>query len=263
MAPMECVAVDWSGALTGAASRIWMATAAAGALTGLIAPGSREAVQEALLHRLRDARPVIVGLDFGFSLPAWYFAEQGWSDVRELWSAAREQGETWLRECWPPFWGRPGRPRPHETSAGLRQTEQRWAASLQPKSVFQIGGAGSVGTGSIRGMPMLRVLQDAGWAVWPFNAFGSHTVVEVYPRWFTGPVAKRREDARASYLRTHFRQLPSAFREQMVASEDAFDAGVTACRMSLAISGSPPQDISDRSAQLEGAIWAPDSACWA
>ena len=40
---------------------------------------------------------------------------------------------------------------------------------IAPKSVFQIGGAGSVGTASLRGMPVLQRLREAGFAVWPFD----------------------------------------------------------------------------------------------
>ena len=39
--------------------------------------------------------------------------------------------------------------------------------SVRPKSTFQIGGAGAVGTGSLRGMPHLLTLREAGCAVWP------------------------------------------------------------------------------------------------
>ena len=69
---MECIAVDWSGAVTGAASRIWIARASAGVLTSLVAPGSRAAVREVLVARRLHAAPCVVGLDFAFSLPAWF-----------------------------------------------------------------------------------------------------------------------------------------------------------------------------------------------
>ena len=56
--------------------------------------------------------------------------------------------------------------------------------------MFQIGGAGAVGTGSIRGMPHLLTLADSGFTIWPFVSGGLPTVVEIYPRALTGPVNK-------------------------------------------------------------------------
>lgn len=229
---MECLAVDWSGALTGAASRIWIATARSGELTGLVAPGSRDAVAEALLRRRENPSPALVGLDFAFSVPAWYAAQRGWDDVRAVWTAARDEGEGWLRTCAPPFWGRPGTTRPHAVERGLRGTESGKAGWRQPKSVFQIGGAGSVGTGSIRGMPMLLTLRNAGWAVWPFDAPSSHTVVEIWPRHFTGPVVKRSAERRSAWLAHTYPELRDEWRGTMAGSEDAFDAGIAAIGMS-------------------------------
>ena len=89
----------------------------------------------------------------------------------ELWAAAAVDGERWLRECPPPFWGLAGRRRPdgHEQ---FRQTEATVAAvgGIRPKSTFQIGGAGSVGTGSVRGFPALTRLRAGGFTIWPFDA---------------------------------------------------------------------------------------------
>ena len=251
---MECIAVDWSGARTGAASRIWIARATAGVLTDLHAPGSRSAVRDALRARRQDASPVLAGLDFSFGVPAWYAASRGWTDVSAVWTAARDEGEMWLRDCTPPFWGRPGTRRPHDAAQGLRVTERGTAAGMQPKSVFQVGGAGSVGTGSIRGMPMLLELQAAGWAVWPFDAAATHTIVEIYPRLFTGAVVKRSADARAGWLEQHLPALATEFRSTMCASEDAFDAGVSALRMTRLDVATALPTTSDPVTRLEGAI---------
>jgi hypothetical protein len=253
---MECIAVDWSGALTGAAARIWLASASAGELLSLHAPGSRDAVHALLLARRADPRPVLVGLDFAFSLPAWFLRQRGWTSVQGLWQAAAADGEAWLRDCRPPFWGRPGAGRPHAVERGLRRTE-REIDGPAPKSVFQVGGAGAVGTGSVRGMPMLLSLQVAGWAVWPFDAPGTHTLVEIYPRWLTGAVLKRRSDARAAYLHQHEPHVPPAFRKQMIASEDAFDAGISALVMSRQAHHAPVIVTADQDVPLEGWIWRP------
>ena len=254
---MECIAVDWSGALTGAASRIWIACATSGVLTALHAPGSRGAVRDALLARQRDAAPALAGLDFSFGVPAWYASSRGWTTVCDVWTAARDEGETWLRDCAPPFWGRPGTTRPHDAARGLRTTERIAAAGTQPKSVFQVGGAGSVGTGSIRGMPMLLELRAGGWAVWPFDDAGPHTLVEIYPRFFTGAVVKRSANARATWLERHEPAITAEFRQLMCASEDAFDAGVSALRMTGLDFARTFHASDDPVTRLEGAICGP------
>ena len=216
-------------------------------------------MREALLARRADASPCLVGLDFAFSMPAWFAASRGWTDVDAVWTAARDDGEAWLAECAAPFWGRPGTRRPHAAARGLRDTERVWATAQRPKSVFQIGGAGSVGTGSVRGMPMLLALRAGGWSVWPFDAPSSHTVVEIYPRIFTGPVVKRSALARESYLAERLHQS-SVHVETMIASEDAFDAGLSAIAMSTAIVVSPLPIVVDPIARIEGAIWVPGSS---
>jgi hypothetical protein len=253
---VECLAVDWSGAVTGAATRIWVAHAQRGVLTQLYAPGSREAVCALLMER-RSGGPCMVGLDFAFSMPAWYARAQRWTDITQVWRAAHEHGETWLRECPAPFWGRPGTPRPHPAAHGLRHTEQVWPTAPQPKSVFQVGGAGSVGTGSIRGMPILLALRDSGWAVWPFDAPSTHTVVEIYPRIFTGPVVKRSAASRSAATELYGDRIPLTLRAQMTASEDAFDAGVSAIEMSRAVDAGAGWPERAPESALEGQIWLP------
>jgi hypothetical protein len=227
-------------------------------LRSVVAPGSRQAVADFLRERLNDAAPCLVGLDFAFAFPAWFAAANGWANANAIWDAAAAHGEHWLRDCAAPFWGRPGVPRSHEHAMGERLTEREYTGTLQPKSVFQIGGAGSVGTGSIRGMPMLRALRDLGWSVWPFDPLSSHTLVEIYPRLFTGPVVKRSREARAVFLAESFPPVSTALRLFMTESEDAFDAGVSAQRMSVAFPRALWPAITNSEMQIEGAIWDPD-----
>jgi Protein of unknown function (DUF429) len=253
----ECIAVDWSGAVSGASAHIWWARAVGGELQELVAPGSREAVGVLLHERLLDNAPCVVGLDFAFSVPAWFADARGWRDVNAIWDAAAEHGERWMRECDPPFWGRAGKRRPHEVERGLRETEQHWGSGQRPKSVFQIGGAGAVGTGSLRGMPLLRQLRRAGWSVWPFDASGSHTICEIYPRLFTGAVIKRSAEARSAYLTQAALAITTAQRDAMCASEDAFDAGVSALVMSR-VDAAPLPRSTDAVSAIEGAIWVPN-----
>lgn len=131
---------------------------------------------------------------------------------------------------------------------------------IRPKSVFQIGGAGAVGTGSLRGMPFLKQLRDHGFTVWPFDAPRYPTVVEIYPRALTGVVNKGSEVDRAKYLDLYYPEIGSRFRGLGASSEDAFDALVSALVMAEHVSELttllPAEDDIDR---LEGRIWLPDA----
>ncbi len=183
-----------------------------------------------------------VGLDFGFGFPAWWARRFG--SARAVWEAARDHGEEWLRDCDPPFWGRPGRRRP--AGEQLRRAELGTGA----KSMFQIGGAGTVGTGSVRGMPYLLRLADAGFSIWPFEDHGGPVAIEIYPRTFARGVRKRRMDERRAHLE---RSGDSPLLTRAAVSEDAFDAAVSAIAMSQADFSRLEFDP----AELEGAIWAP------
>jgi hypothetical protein len=235
-----------------------MAEAAGGTLLRLECGRTREEVVAELVARAADDPPAVVGFDFSFSLPAWFLDRRGLRGAPELWAAAAVDGERWLRECAPPFWGRPGRRRPDGEQ--LRATEAAMAAvgGIRPKSTFQIGGAGSVGTGSVRGWPALVRLREAGFAIWPFDVPACPPVaVEIYPRVFTGPVVKSSASARAGVLAA----LPPGLRDRAVASEDAFDAAVSALAMSIhedELRALLP--IGDEIGRREGRVWTPTAA---
>ncbi|PVZ09442.1 hypothetical protein C8D89_106101 [Actinomycetospora cinnamomea] len=254
------LAVDWSGDQRAAHHRIRVASAVPGRLLEVRGGLDREGVVEHLLARA-DAGPLVVGLDFSFGLPAWFAREQGCADVAALWDLVEREGEEWLRACRPPFWGRGPRPRPPLDPArpGLRATEEAArAAGFDPRSTFQIGGAGAVGTGSLRGMPHLARLREAGFAVWPFDDAGPSTVVEIYPRVHTGPVVKRSPAARRRVVESDPR-VPPALRDEVTASEDAFDAALSALDMAehrdtlRALRAVP----AGRPETIEGALWLP------
>jgi hypothetical protein len=262
------VAVDWSGAAAGAARHIWTAHVRDGELCELRNGRSREEVINALAaFPARYSDRVVVALDFSFSFPAWFLRERGCRSAEALWDLAADEGEQWLDDCAPPFWGRPGRPRPERLAdqPDLRATEARIAVgAIGPKSVFQIGGAGSVGTGTIRGLPFLRQLRAAGFAIWPFHAAERCTVIELYPRLFTGPVHKRNADARAAYVaRSPWRDaLDVDQAAAVVASEDAFDAawsalGLYAHWAQLVHDLCATDGDGDESVMLEGTVWQP------
>lgn len=204
---------------------------------------------------------LVVGLDFAFSFPLWWVRQLELTDVRDVWRLMLNTGHKVLADCGPPFWGRPGVVRPQQEH--YRRTEQQVAQefNVTPKSVFQIGGAGAVGTGSVRGMPFLLDLQQAGFSIWPFDAPGQHVVLEIYPRVLTGPVAKSSWVCRHMYLRQHFSEQDSVLLERATGNEDAFDAAVSALGMAEHISELEAlHQTSDPQELLEGAIWCPPSA---
>jgi hypothetical protein len=253
---MQVIAIDWSGREHGAAEAIWFARVRDGALVELENGMEREeAIAAAIGAARRDPRTVI-GLDFAFAFPAWYSERQGWATGRDVWDAMRDGAEALLEACEPPFWGRPGS-RAQTLGPALRETEAD--APATPKSVFQIAGAGAVGTGSLRGMRHLADLADAGVAIWPFDDPQLPTAVEIYPRALTGPVLKRRHRARRGYLARRFPGQDAVMRERAAGSEDAFDAAVSALVMAAhhdELAALPPVPAGSR-LRLEGAIWIP------
>jgi hypothetical protein len=261
---MPVIAVDWSGAAVGAARRIWLAEVVDGDLVRLECGRSREQVAELLIEEGRRDPTLVVGLDFAFGFPAWFAAEQGAADAPTLWSRVARDGDDWLRRCEPPFWGRPGRRRAIDDVERLfRRTERQVprVKGIAPKSVFQVGGAGAVGTGSVRGMRLLARLHESGWRIWPFTDDGgapAPTAIEIYPRLLTGPVNKSSFSQRAEFLRHRFPYIAAGVGVQASSSEDAFDAAVSALVMHehlAELRALPP--ASDDVERIEGAIWWP------
>lgn len=264
---LRVLAVDWSGRRAGERRAIWLAEARDGTVVRLEGGRTRTEVAQHLTELAHEHPALAVGFDFSFSLPAWFLADRGLTSADALWGEAMSEGETWLAECAPPFWGRTGRPRP-ELPEHFRKTEAALPAigGTRAKSTFQVGGAGSVGTGSVRGFPVLARLRAVGFRIWPFHDEPRlPVVVEIYPRVFTGPVVKSHPETRRAYLDEHAPELDEQFRVSATASEDAFDALLAARAMSRhadELAGLPAVD--DPCARLEGAIWAPEAqrAAW-
>jgi len=256
---MEVVAVDWSGAATGSGTHIWLAHVVDGELVALRNGRTRgEVVDDLAALRARTPGGLVVGLDFSFSFPAWFLRAQSCATVGELWDTVEQKGEGWLAECASPFWGRPGRRRP-ELPAYLRRAEQSIAVGgISPKSTFQIGGGGAVGTGSIRGMPHLRRLRAAGFSIWPFDPPSPWQVLEVYPRLCTGPVRKSSREERARYVAASGWSIAPAFATALVESEDAFDAAISALVMGVHLAElASLRQSTDPLTLLEGDVWRP------
>ncbi len=257
------IAIDWSGAAAGAEKKIWLAEVAGGTVVRLECGRRRDEIAVHLIDEAGRHEGMIVGLDFAFSMPAWFFGEHGIASAAELWALAGREGDRWLAACEAPFWGRPGRPRPAASKPQFRHTEVECHAAkgVLPKSVFQIGGRGAVGTGSLRGMPVLLRLHEAAFSIWPFDAYAGPRVVEIYPRVFTGPVVKASAAARDAYLRVRCDGMREDLRAAAAASEDAFDAAVSALGMWAYVEELRTlPSVSDPLTLLEGAIWYPGCA---
>lgn len=251
---MRIAAIDWSGRAQAAERHIWIATVCGGQLR-LEGGRTREQVADHLVDLALAEPGLVAGLDFCFSLPVWFLDRVGLECGLEV---PQELSERWLRECPPPFWGRPGRRRGPEPQHRRTEEALLQLGHARPRPVFQIGGAGAVGTASLRGFAVLARLRKEGFSVWPFDPPRLPLLVEIYPRLLTGPVRKSRPDQRRAHLETCGWPLEGA------ASEDAFDAEVSAlvmycCREQLARLPVETDPVLRR----EGLIWLPCSPPWA
>lgn len=253
------IVIDWSGAKSGARSKIWLAEVRDGRLARLESGRDRGDVVQHVIDDASADPNVVIGLDFAFSFPSWFAEQRVRESIEELWKLVAEQGEEWLGDCSPPFWGRPRRPKP-DLPTHFRATEDASRAKgSSPKSVFQIGGAGAVGTGSIRGMPHLATLREEGFSIWPFHEVASPLVIEIYPRLLTGPVNKSDFDARQMYLAEKCCEIDYRLACKAASSEDAFDAAVSAVVMSRHLDEILTLTAAeDRTELIEGRIWWPE-----
>lgn len=257
---MRVLAVDWSGARQRERAGIRVAEAGRGGLVSVRGDLDRAGV---VTHVLEIAAndPVVVGLDFSFGLPGWFPRERGCAEVSELWDLVEREGERWMADEPDPFWGRTTpRPPPDPRRPGFRDTETDLRGlGLTPKSTFQIGGAGQVGTGSLRGMPHLRDLRAQGVAVWPFDAAGPATAMEIYPTVWTD--GARRLPATRLARAAQDPRVPQHLRARVAADDHAFDAACSALALAAhtdELAALPAAAAGDARA-LEGAVWLPSA----
>lgn len=148
---IQAIAVDWSGDkdARNARSKYWVAEANKDTELTLKNGRTREELIAYLIEKTKRQRTIVVGLDFAFSFPGWFLKANCLMTGPELWECAEHEGEIWLKDCPPPFWGKIGKKKPtgrelfRETERELRKKEH------QPKSPFQIAGRGAVGTDAI------------------------------------------------------------------------------------------------------------------
>jgi hypothetical protein len=178
---------------------------------------------------------VLVGLDFNFGFPAgtaarlklegtpwralWKFLATNVVDkadnTNNRYQVAAKMNRLMTDEAWP-FWGAPAKQaqrwltttKPPQGTGDIREFRATEDAArkgrLQPKSVWQMHGAGAVGGQTLVGVPVVRrLLEKLGpsAAVWPFGTGWreltpadveplSALVVEVWPSMFDGKPAE-------------------------------------------------------------------------
>jgi len=224
-------------------------------------------------HRKRGDR-VLVGFDFNFGYPAgtaarlkldgtpwsamWKFLAANVVDkadnTNNRYQVAAKMNRLMTDEAWP-FWGAPAKQAqrwltttkpPAGSGADIpefRATEMALRkGKLQPKSVWQMHGAGAVGGQTMTGIPVVRrLLENLGpsGAVWPFGTGWraldaadveplSALVVEVWPSMFEGKPqagefkdqAQVRSTAEALALMDEAGDLAKAFAPPKGAGED-------------------------------------------
>jgi hypothetical protein len=259
------MAIDWSGRSGPDQGRaLWLAEAVDGELVRLEGGRTRAELVELLIAEADRDPGLIVGFDFAFSLPAWYLQDRRLTP-RQLWALLADEALTpamrryglarWMNGPEPPFWTMSqdhSRLMPEQT---FRRTENDMRLpGVQPKSVFQLVGAGQVGRGSLYGMQALHRLTGAGFHVWPFDRPALPLIVEIFPRVLTGPVRKSSRSERERYLEAV--PLPPDLRRLAASGEDAFDAAVSAVVMAAraeALTALPEEPHY----AIEGKIWAP------
>ncbi len=304
------VAVDWSGDKgPGQRKKIWAGVwtrdgrGGGGRGRGGVDGGavrlengrSREELAGWLVEMAGETPGMVVGIDCCFSYPAWFLREHGCATVFDFWRhVAAGHGERWLTDVSEGrderFWGRPHKRPAQFCGEGYRTMMRRtdWEnkveqameggdaaraalmAGITPKSPFQVGGSGSVGTGSLRAMEWLLTLREAGFRVWPFEdarlsgAEARPLLVEMYTRLLTGPVKKANAEARKAYLKRRRAEdaLYAGLGRGVVAkaegSEDGFDALVCCVEMvRRRAEFAGLRATEDEGLRLEGETWRP------
>lgn len=251
---------DWSGAAAVAAQRRHIAVAESvdGRVVAVSTGRSRADTVDALVTEVSAAAAaghrLVVGLDFAFSFPQWFCEATGAAEVGDVWRTAARCADEWLAET-PPFWGR----RTRRPDLGDRPHLRRCEVGTGARSVFQIGGAGAVGTASVRGMPALLRLRDAGAAIWPFDPPAPVQVCEVWPRLSIGTLRKSDSAARSAWLDERSDALAPDVRALAATSEDVFDAVAAAWDLGRRPAlRTPLPRAGDPTEAIEGAILDPN-----
>jgi precorrin-8X/cobalt-precorrin-8 methylmutase len=203
----DVVIVDWSAASTPRLGRdsIWIGHASATASEPLNVATRGQALRvvgDRLVDLIRQGRRVLIGFDFPYGYPRGTAEQIGLSGERgdeppwlRIWNELaslvtdgptnannRFEVAAELNRRGACFWGRPATSNAEVpptkqpfTLPEFRATEQRLRSQARhPKSVWQLSGAGSVGSQALLGIPIVRALRfDERLAdvsrVWPFE----------------------------------------------------------------------------------------------
>lgn len=253
--------IDWSGSKARRLPGLRVAASAPGdgapALLDGPHPGGlwRRLDVLALLEReIAAGSRVLAGFDFAFAYAhadrGGYFPDTGpdLADIRALWAFVEDlAGDT--EDLYAGAVYAPGSPvadhylspvgRGPLYSYRQRRTEQACAGITTPHPVFKCIGAANVGTGSLAGMRMLHRIAETA-AVWPFDAPGPVTLVEVFPRrYFMGVGQDPRAWRDAAVIDATLAGYGSAaYAGPALDSEDKADAVVAAAAL-RALSADP------------------------
>ncbi|CAN1497453.1 putative molybdopterin-guanine dinucleotide biosynthesis protein MobB/unknown domain fusion protein [Paracoccaceae bacterium] len=266
------IVVDWSGRASRSPAReskdaIWIGFCEQGLEThGYFR--SRSDASGWLAERLAEGGRQLVGFDFPMGYPAGLARRlTGTDKARALhgWLADRildgsdnannrfEVAAEINRQLGGPgpFWGCPkARPRPHLPSLktvdyiALGLDEKRRVERENPpaKPVWQLLGAGSVGSQALLGIPVVdRLARDFGAAVWPFDPPGALTLAEVYPSLLAPGVAASGDSipdraqvrllARALFNLSCHDRLSGLFTTPAIAAEEGWILGAGHARL--------------------------------
>lgn len=299
------VVVDWSGGndrgLTPKADAIWACVARAGVTEARVYLRNRQMAEawigDVLQAERAAGRRVMVGFDFPFGYPQGFAqAVAGTDDPLALWDwfAARIEDAPNANNRFDvagainlalggngPFWGNglkrdvDGLPR---TKAGYQNpfAERRKAESLAKGAfaVWQLSGAGAVGSQALMGLPVLARLRqrfDNDLAVWPFQPLDAGiALVEVWPSLITPEIATRtmpdeiKDAAQVRVLAQGLSALSPAQMGAMLADGDAQEGWILglghedALRATLTSGDPVPPPLSnDCFALPPGVAWTP------
>lgn len=222
MSDESFVMVDWSGGNdrgpTPKADAIWVCAARDGVSEAPIYLRNRALAERWLTERITAeraaGRTLWIGFDFPFGYPAGFAAAlTGRADPLALWDWFEARVEdvprgnnrfdlcAGINALWPapgPFWGNglkrdiAGLPRlkPDIRATGLAERRVVETRARGAFSVWQLSGAGAVGSQVVMGLPVLARLRRrfAGQvAVWPFEAMDRPVrLLEIWPSLFPG-----------------------------------------------------------------------------
>ncbi len=231
-------------------------------------------------YLLELSGPVVAGLAFCFSAPKEFVQDQPGGSVDALWRWAKDVAGDDDRDKISDDLPKPFRfvkgdetirsPRT-DGKEFFRETEMTIFNELgvEPASIFDIGGEGSVGALAIKGMPILAALREPGVAIWPMDdplLADGLTCVEIFPRsvWTSmypadHPRSKKNVMRRWNFIadrRDDGVVISDSHAAELATDERAFDALLTAWALRRH-GGNLGPVLDDPVALIEGRIWVP------